>query len=167
MKNSMRFKKIFYAICLIGSSILLARFCHHQTKGFAISKITANFPLRRELNLEKERATCSPEIFNQKFRFLSRGLQSFVFVSADNQYVLKLLNNRYQKKISFFSLLSHLTPGIPWAATQKVLFQTKLKNSFTSYEIAFDEMADKTALLYLHLHPTSDLPSTMTLIATL
>ncbi len=150
---------------MAGACILIARFCHHQTKGFALSKISGNFPLENP-SLENQltlppTAVCK---FDQKFRFLGRGAQSFVFVSEDNQIILKLFNNRYQKKISFLSFLCNLPLIKNWALKQKELFEKKLENSFTSYQLAFDEMADQTALLYLHLNPTSDLPHKLTLV---
>lgn len=170
MKRSMRFKqtrtfKLLCIVCFAGSCILVARFCHHQTRGFALSKIEANFPLeKRQFPPCEVSAGFLRDVCSQKFRFLGRGFQSFVFVSEDDQYVLKLFSNRYQKKISCFSLLSLSPLGGNWALAKATLFKNKLDNSFTSYQLAFDELANKTALLYLHLNPTVDLPQQLTIV---
>lgn len=152
-------KLLILAICCIG----IARFCHYQTKGFRVSKITQNLPLSSQQEL-----IAGDEPFNilsQKFHFLSRGLQSFVFLSEDGQYVLKVFNNVHQQRHSFYSWAKRLTPWTPlWALHQQKKALDKLERTFTSYKIAFDTMQAQTALVYVHAAPTTALPSTVTLI---
>ena len=142
------------------ASIATARFCHHQTKGFSMSKIRSNL----EGQWHEPGVLPLPPLLQQKFHFLGRGLQSFVFSSEDGQYVLKIFNNRYQRKIQLFSLLSHL-PGISsWSKERAAYFEKKLHQTFASYQIAFEEMQDQTGLIYIHLSPTSYLPSSLTIV---
>lgn len=161
MRLKTLFKRFGYLLLIAGSLIGIARFCHHQTQGFRISKITNNF-------FSSESSENSPplinSLLNQKFHFLSRGLQSFVFASEDGQYVIKLFNNRYQRKITLFSLLSHLPFLSFWAKKQCAYFEQKLFQTQMSYQIAFDEMQKETGLIYLHLFPTSELPAQLRLI---
>lgn len=95
---------------------------------------------------------------------MGRGLQCFAFESEDKQYVLKLFNNRYQRKIALFSLLSHCPFIEEWANANRHYFEGKLAKTFQSYQIAFEEMQDQTGLVYSHLYPTSHLPSAVTLV---
>ncbi len=136
--------------CLI---YLVARFCHVQTDGFKLTKITSNFPqaeaceshtLPRELE----------QTLTQRFTYLGRGLQSFAFVSEDQTTVLKIFNNRYQRKIFWLSL-------IPSCQEKADYFTFKLGKLRDSYKLAFSEMQAETGLLYLHLSPTSHLNRTV------
>ena len=221
MNIKLKFKKVGIVLLCVIAAIGIARFCHHATKGFRLSKIRDNlltevhpaeiypFHLNRtqenrikSSQFSNQRAgsmlnsTLTPPfdskieafnrfscgyvsggrgisveerefiatLFKQKFHYIGRGLQSFVFASEDEKYVLKLFNNRYQTKIKLFSLLSHFPFMGPWASSQAEYFQDKLLKTFKSYEIAFDEMRDKTGLLYTHLSPTSNLPSKLSIL---
>lgn len=152
-------KLLILAICCIA----LARFCHHQTKGFRLSKITHNLPLSAE-----QQAIAGDEpvnMLNQKFYFLSRGLQSFVFVSEDGEYVLKLFNNCHQQRYALYCFARRLTPFAPmWALQKQKKALEKIERTFNSYKIAFDLMQEQTALLYVHAASTTTLPSTLTLV---
>ena len=164
MKNWKQFQRIkflVYILCLIGASIFLARFSHHKTRGFAMSKIAHNF----SSGSHPSSSGIPPlSLLNQSFRFLGRGFQSFVFISDDEEYVLKLFSNRYQRQIQLFSFLSRTPLLTQWAVKKLLNVRSKLDASFISYQLAWDEMPDQTALVYMHLSPSSDLPHTLTLI---
>ncbi len=165
MRCLQKFKKVLFlvvfALCCIG----VARFCHHATKGFRLSKIQGNlFPGAPLSESSPEDKVLLSGLAEQKFHYLCRGLQSFVFLSEDGTTVLKLLSNHYQHNIALFSLLSHLPLVGEWASGKKQYSQTKLDRTFCSYRIAFDEMKDKTGLLYIHLNPTIDLPPQVTIV---
>jgi hypothetical protein len=142
-------------LAFVGCAYGIARFCHHETDGFRLSKITHNLP-DSEIN-------CAPatplafDLLQQKFRYFARGKQSFAFLSEDGKYVLKIFNNSYQRKLRFLSWL-------PLCQKKAAYFQNKLERTFNSYQIAFEEMPEETALCYAHLHITSDLPHTLQLI---
>ncbi len=165
MRFRMKIRKILFVCLSLAALIGVARFCHHATHGFRLSKIRSNL-IEQEAILpvaqdDKEFLT---HLFQQKFHFLGRGLQSFVFESDDGKYVLKLFNNRYQTNIQLYSLLSHLPFLGSLASAKADYFSGKLLKTFKSYEIAFEEMQDKTGLLYIHLKPTQDLPQTLTIV---
>ncbi len=152
-------------IATLIASVGIARFCHHATHGFSLSKVQSNLIQNEPAGAasENEKALVSA-LFQQKFHFIGRGLQSFVFESEDGHYVLKLFNNRYQRKIFLFSLVSHLPFLKEWAIDRQHYFEGKLLKTFKSYRIASEEMQDKTGLLYVHLCPTSNLSRHMTLV---
>lgn len=160
-----KIKQVLLIFTWIAATIGVARFCHHQTKGFALSKIQSNFPANlKAVEVKEEEKELLDSLFQQKFHFLGRGLQSFVFESEDKKYVLKLCNNRYGRKIGIFSLLSYIPLVNKWAQLKKLYYQGKLDKTFQSYQIAFEEMQDRTGLVYTHLNPSSNLPSKLKLV---
>jgi hypothetical protein len=151
------------ALCAL-LAIAIARFCHHQTHGFRLSKIQNNLhtdvpPLSSSIEMDQLDA-----ILHQPFHYFNRGLQSFAFLSADGKYVLKIFNNRYQRQIALFGLLSQLPFCHLWAHEQLLYYQQKLQRTFESYQIAASELKTETALIYAHLAPSTNLPSSFTLI---
>lgn len=158
--------KPFLLICCCAISfIALARFCHRQTEGFRVSKIQPNLIDTSTLSTSNETdKEFLKQLFQQKFTFLGRGLQSFVFASEDGKYVLKIFNNRYQRKIFLFSLLSHFPVLGNWAGHRATYYQDKLLRTFNSYQIAFTEMHDQTGLIYTHLLPSNDLPDQVRIV---
>ncbi|HSX11971.1 MAG TPA: hypothetical protein VLF61_00580 [Rhabdochlamydiaceae bacterium] len=134
---------IFYA---------LSRFCHHQTAGFAMTKIEHNsFPLEM---------AATPLKLEGKFRYLGRGLQSFSFLSEDGKQVLKIFNNRYQNRLFWLQFC----PSLEWVNKKREMAKYKLERNFKSYQIAFEELKEETGLLYFHPAPTTHLKQTVTLV---
>lgn len=164
LKNKTK-KFLLISACLLIGIIGVSRFCHTQTAGFRLSKIRSNLMDQTAIaNTTDDEKRFLNALFQQKFVYLGRGLQSFVFASEDGKYVLKIFNNRYQQKISLFSFLSHLPMVGNWAQERTAYYQGKLAKTFSSYQIAFNEMRDQTGLIYAHLLPSSNIPSTLTLV---
>jgi hypothetical protein len=105
-------------------------------------------------NTYPDGAPCgTPVCLNQKFYYLGRGLQSFVFESEDRTVVLKLFNNRLQRQIFWLALL----PPSAWRESQLASRRRKLDAALASYRIAFEDLREETALLYLHPGSTAAL----------
>lgn len=149
--KSKAFKLLLFAL----ATLMLARFTHHQTNGFRMSKINSNTFLEEEFE-ERPLAFEESEILKGKFTYFGRGLQSFAFLSEDEKYVLKIFNNRIQKKLKFFELL-HLE-------TYAKMMKSKLHKTYESYKIAYQELREETGILYLHLSPTYLLDRTVVLV---
>lgn len=154
--------RILRYLILIGCLIGLARFTHHETRGFRIAKIQNN--LANEKLWLPDAAAEPCHLLLQPFSFFSRGLQSFVFLSADGQYVLKIFNNRHSYLQKWFEILAHV-PGLQnWGTASALHHKTKWDKAFTSYKIAYDHLRDETGIVYIHLDPTDHLPSKLQLI---
>ena len=69
------------------------RFCNRQTDGFAVSKINSHLTFNPKWEIAQDRASAR-SILSQKFYYLSKGAQCYVFASADNQYVLKFFRQK-------------------------------------------------------------------------
>ena len=148
--------KLIKLLLLILAVIGIARFCHHQTAGFKLSKIRENF-------YEKEKWVQPPldaetkAILQGKFTYFGRGLQSFAFLSPDQKYVLKIFNNRYQRKIFWLQFL-------PWCREKLQIQEQKLGKAFSSYKIAYQELKEQTGLIYAHLDPTEEFHQPLILV---
>lgn len=149
-------KTVYKAALFLLLTYSVARFCHHETEGFKISKIAGNCPLAAEPNQQGKEPPSLP-ILKQKFFYLGRGLQSFAFLSEDQTTVLKIFNNRYQRRIFWTSLL-------PALESKQRYFQTKLERSANSYRIAQEQLSNETKILYSHLAPTEQLLGSATIV---
>ena len=151
-------KRSLFLLCLfLIGSYGVARFSHHQTDGFRMSKIWGNFPISEEDNSKSPLPKELSSALSQKFHYLGRGLQSFAFVSDDQTTVIKIFNNRYQQKAFWFSLLP--------ACESKAQYNLgKLKKMAESYQLANSELSHETGLHYLHIQPSSHLKKTVTIV---
>jgi hypothetical protein len=127
-------KLLLFVVCFFS----VGRFCKKQTDGFTVASTQFDLPrnpdwatLERAVGLE------------QKFTYLGRGAQSYVFASEDGQYVLKLFRKRYLRKSRR---------------------EAKLVKEFNSYKLAYDVLRKETALVYLHLNKTTHLRQKITLV---
>lgn len=140
--------------------IAVHRLCEWKADGFSMSRIARN-TLTREAR--PALSLLSPQeldtVLNQKFRYLAKGKQSFVFVSEDGKYVLKLLNNQYQKRLSTLRLLPSTLSHDKIAYNKK-----KMEMACESYELAFSDLREETGILLLHLYPTSSLNKKITVV---
>ncbi len=151
MKNYRSYKTLLTFLCLILGAIGAARLSHSATSGFRLSKIQDNF---FDCAHKTEESAFIPE---GPFTYLGRGLQSFAFVSADGNYVLKLFNNRYQRALFWLQQL-------PFCRERADKILAKLQRTATSYSIAINTLREETGILYAHLQPTSNLPKSIKII---
>jgi hypothetical protein len=132
------------------------------TDGFRIDKIKFE-PYLEKISVENNFHEVE-DLLNQKFKYLSKGCQTYVFKSVDEKYVLKFI--RYQRYKPYV-----------WVKTFKNKYflnnyYTKLKNqkdklfmqSIESYHIAYDSLKDETKTLYIHLNKTKNLNKKIILI---
>jgi hypothetical protein len=154
---------LFLPLMLYGT----ARFCHRETQGFRMSKVTANFSSNANweiLPLPEKEQEIVDGILDQKFTYLGRGFQSFVFLSEDQKYVLKLFNNAYQWRLTLLNTLPSFPLWEEWQQEKIHKIQRKLEKTFGSYKIAFEELKELTGLLYLHLDQTHPLHKKLTIL---
>jgi hypothetical protein len=150
-------KKLCYGIVFIVVLIIgLDRYFHPKSIRFAPSKITTN-SLNPEWEIpplsQSEQKTIN-EILSQKFTYLDKGSQSYVFVSEDQKYVLKFLK---QGKLRPQTWLAYIP--FSWNPYYKefLVLQKKLHRTYQAQKIAFTEFKEQTGLLYVHLNRTHHL----------
>ena len=154
-------KPYFHRILFVLSLVVFAgvgRLCIRKTEGFTCLKVQDNF---------SEQLTCSfPQSFlsdeiktilKQDFRYYKRGAQSFVFLSSDGNYVLKIFNNRLKKQRALFHTL-------PFSYAKKKEIEAKLQTTFNSYCIAATKLHQETGVLFAHLAPDPKIDLSITVV---
>lgn len=144
------FKVVFGILAFV----ILERLCYQATDGFQISRILTPdtvTPFEKEIvnpPLSNEVRT----ILQQPFQFLGSGSQSYAFVSADGQYVLKVFKQHH-----FY------IPPLP--IEKLVRFQEKKRDQFMrSCALAATSWKEETGTLYVHLSPSNDIGFSISLI---
>lgn len=149
-------KKALFSILWILAIWGAARLSHHKTDGFRMEKLRGN------TTGIAEQASLAPSldqraVLSGKFTYFGRGLQSFSFLSEDGETVLKLFNNRYQKRLFWLSLTPSVGPLKKWKTERVAYLKKKLHMTFESYQLAYEKLTKQTGLIYLHLQRSRDL----------
>jgi hypothetical protein len=135
---------------------LTANFCEKKTDGFSVAFIHSDLEYNPAWETQSIASTTQAEldkIFSQQFRYLGCGGQSFVFVSENDEYVIKFFKHRnFRKPYSY--LLTLPLPGILELSRlrklDKALF--KINRDFSSYKLAYEELREESGLIYIHLN---------------
>ncbi len=148
-------KIILFILLAIG----VQRFCHRQTDGFALYKVQSSLSYNPDwdISISDQDLARVRLVLNQPFYYLGKGAQCYVFVSQDDQYVLKLFR------------LYHLRPPF-WITSLRFPFslenyrlkkiaakEHELAKDFESYKIAYKDLKEETGLLFEHLNKTTSL----------
>lgn len=118
---------VFLAL-LISGPLCIERFSARRIEG----------PLFKKSSPMTEEAM---RALSQPYRYLSRGKQTFAFLSEDQKYVVKFFNQGYHR----FPLWSH------WSKKVRCKRRERSRYYLTSYPLAFQRFQEETALIYLHL----------------
>jgi hypothetical protein len=161
-------KKLFY-IALPLIALVIFKMWFSATHGFKIKKISppvswsacwnngfSHLPGAQQDEIKK--------ILKQRFTYLARGQQAYAFASDDGQYVIKFI--RIPKyKAPFWTLLPCLPQDLQRygakAASVKEHFWQSCQKSFA---LAEKDLKEESALVYVHLHPTSDLKTSVVVV---
>lgn len=96
-------------------------------------------------------------LLRQRFSYLGKGHQAFVFLSADGNYVLKFFK---YPPIRDFEWLNHLSWLPPVANYQERHLKRNaermayLDSLHASWKLAYEELPEQTGTLYVHLNRT-------------
>lgn len=160
----MRFRKLrflFYTTLTIVICLCTERLCHLATDGFSVLRIT--YPLLEAPQIEKQEPLINT-ILSQKFTYLDCGAQSYVFVSEDDQYVIKFFKFHHMLIPPWLKALP-LPPPLSLHRQQKIAKKQKVvERLFQSYTIAYNLFKEESGLIYLHLHKTNSLLPSLYLI---
>ncbi len=147
--------KVLKIILFIFLAILVQRFCHDKTDGFALRKIISDLPFAPAWEVAEPEESSLAEIkkiLSQPYRYLGKGAQSYVFASLDGLYVLKFFRHDHMRREPWHLLLSGER-----RKEREVMAYDKLAKDFTSYKLAFEHLKEETGLVYLHLNKTNHL----------
>lgn len=116
-----------------------------HSKGFATDKVSAASKKRGaidELLVTEDEKKEINTLLDQPFFFLGKGRQCYAFVSADGQYVLKLIQHRRFNIKNNFNMQK--------AKAKKEKFQRLL----TSFYLAKRDVPDETGVVFVHIKKT-------------
>lgn len=138
---------------------LIAHLCHLKTAGFQLSKIHSFLPYNPAWEIPGQE-TPPDALLQSPFHFLGKGGQGYAFVSEDGAVVLKLFKMHNLRQYPWAYTVS-LPPALDQLRLKLLLEQRKkLERTFTSSLIAYTQLQEETALLYLNLNPNPNLANT-------
>ncbi len=133
---------------------------------FSMEAIQSDMPFHPEWAtriLSPEEDSALQEALSQSFRYLGSGGQCYVFVSADDQYVIKFFK---QKSFAIDPWVAKFPIPylIDWLKVKKKEKKERVRsNVFNAFRHSFDHLSQETGMLYVHLNRTSHLNKTLSL----
>jgi hypothetical protein len=123
------------------------------TSSFRIDKILPNN--FEEYNKYEVQYFDVDQVFNQKFKFIDKGRQTFVFASEDDKYVIKFIRfHRYSLPMCF-----QICSSLPWLKNYIKKYQKELdilySETMASYRLSYEKLQRETATIYIHLNKTN------------
>lgn len=138
------------------SSALVGKAWHTLKDGFQIRRTFSQMPLK----MENVSSPLVEKALAQPYSYLGRGHQCYAFGSEDGKYVIKLPRfDRY--RLSFFL---RVNPFGLWSEyREKIRDDLERRKAFLmeSFRIAFEDLREETALLYVHLNETKNLKGSL------
>jgi hypothetical protein len=139
-------KKLLFPTLFVLSFFTLSSVCKKATKNFSVLSISHSLentqaPLPQELEYLK----------NQKFTFLGKGAQAFVFLSEDKKTVIKFIRFDHllpKPLIRLFSFIPH-----PFIQKKIDKSNREISELLASFNTAFEHFQDETCVLYFQKNP--------------
>ncbi len=156
-------KKIYqqagWLTLVVGAFFGLKHFCYKQTDGFALNKISSDlaYDTRWESPANPEQESHIRKILAQPFTYLGKGAQCYVFVSQDQQYVIKFFRVSHIEAPRWLKNLPLPSSLEQWRQQKIAIKESKREKDFSSYQFAFQHLKEETGLIYLHLTKSDDL----------
>lgn len=157
-------KPLFWILLLIAAIYGAGRLYFRITDGFTVGNIKSELaynPNWKTHSLSAQENAFIKNILSQKFTYLGKGCQSYVFLSEDGQYVLKFVKyQRFtpQRWLDYFAFLPFMDRYRLGKIEKK---KKKLDMLFTSWKTAYDFLQPETGLIYVHLNKTPDIDQTL------
>ncbi len=133
-------RRFFLFSLLVFGVLALPASLKRVTRSFHVQRLFASFPHQESWEFASAPLEDIRRVLLQEFRYLNRGAQSFVFISADRQFILKLF-------------LFDANPSLV-SRSQENRHASRILNSTS---LACRYVPQETALVYAHLNLTSGL----------
>lgn len=143
---------IFIVTIFVGMRIYF-----RATDDFRISNIMYDMPYHPEWEiapLTNQDQALLDTILNQKFHYIGKGAQSYVFGSDDQKYVIKFFKFKHLRPSLFVDLLPDVSPFSDYKQRVKARKQRKLNGVFAGYKLAYDLDKDNSGLIFIQLNPS-------------
>lgn len=162
--------KSFINKCLIGLLVVAAivgveRLSHTLTDGFSYPNITSSLPYnpKWDITFEPEDLLELETALDQPFSYLESGSQSYVFISEDNNYVLKFFKHKRWRMNPLYEKL----PLPRKFAEKRDRWKRKKKetvaSTFGSCKIAYTTFKNETGVIFVHLNKNTPFDHTVIL----
>jgi len=167
IKNIMRILKSKIGILFISSLTVfgIARIYFRMTDDFRIANMT--YEIAHNKNWEIPQISSNEmndlnQILDQKFYYLGKGAQSYVFSSDDGLYVLKFFKFKHLRPSLFLNALPSMPPFENYVTKEVKRKDRKLKSVFNGYRLAYEIHKQGSGLVFIHLNKTSNINKTVT-----
>lgn len=164
------YKKNLYRLFIIGLIVALiyaiGRLYFYLTGGFAEKNIMSDFAYNPEWEvrpLEHQEMNVLEKALDQPYYYLGKGCQAYVFLSQDQQYVIKFFKYQRYRLQSWLEYFPPLPAVVKYREEKKLKKWKKLDGFVKSWKVAFDNLKDETGLLFVHLNKTHDLQKRITI----
>jgi hypothetical protein len=147
-------RKIIKTIFGILLLVSIERFTYFQTAGFRLEKIAPDHAYESSVQTVAPSSEIK-EALNQPYTFLGSGVQCYAFLSADKKSVLKLFKHYHMWPSS--KILRQLPWPSSWLKQTLEERGKRMDQILNSCQLAYDSYRKESALLYIHLKPTTDL----------
>lgn len=163
----MRKRKIYF--CLFGLLVLISygagRLYFYLTDGFNLTNIQSDLGFHpewevRPLNGEEKREF--EKAIDQPYHYLGKGCQSYVFASADGQYVAKFFKYQRCRLALWFVHFPPLPAIVKYRQEKEERKWNKLNGVIQSWKTAFEHLKEETGLIFVHLNKTTTLGRELT-----
>lgn len=159
--NGVQRRIITALLILIGISVFSWLF-EEVTGDFRLENITYDLPVKVQEPVTSQQRQELTRILDQRYTYLGKGRQTFVFASADGQYVLKFFRFKRLKPSRIIQIGSYL-PFVGSVCTKCDNKRVRrLEKLFTGYQVAYKYDQEHTGILYVHLGVTHDLNKQIT-----
>lgn len=159
--------RLFLGLLVIAGLYGLGRLYFHLTAGFTIENISSDFAYNPEWEiraLKEEEQQEVEKAIHQRYYYLGKGCQSYVFQSEDGEYVIKFFKYqryRLQPWLAYFPPL----PAIVQYRKEKIDKKwNKLDGFVKSWKTAFENLKEETGLIFVHLNKTQNLRTRLTIV---
>lgn len=149
----------FLFFLLVVSAFVLPLYYQIWAKPYRLAKSNIEMPFRQdwESPISPEKKSEVISILSQPFTYLGKGFQSYAFVSADGNYVLKLFRLESGNLI-WGRLLADSIKAAFGVKTRRIRSYECAEDVFSASKISFDQFREETGLIFVHLNPQQGLP---------
>ena len=141
-------KKLGFVFFLLLSVFTVGQLIQFNSGGLKNYKITSPKHLLKVEDTHIE--TDINHILKQKFKYINKGCQTYVFISEDNKYILKLIRYGKYKNPFWSKHFKHNEFVNDITSHKKKLY----KNSIHSYLLAKNYLKNQTKTIFINLYKT-------------
>ncbi|MBN1915053.1 MAG: hypothetical protein JW769_04115 [Parachlamydiales bacterium] len=159
-------KRFFVIVFILMSALFIAKGWQLISDGFRQDKIYHDFPHESqwEVSFSPQQEKEIMAILDQPFHYLGKGCQVYVFASQDQKYVIKFIRYHKYRLPFWIAYTDFFQKGKEYVVSRRDHRQRGYYNSLRSYKIAYEQLPEETATLYIHLNRTFHLHKKLPII---